>query len=48
MNREEWLVEDITQVTLVINLMTWVTKTEKAFVDMSRGTASAIKDYAVS
>lgn len=40
--REEWLVEDPSQITLLINLIDWVVKTESAFRKLNSGDAKAL------
>ena len=44
--REEWLREDPSQVTLLVNLMDWVTKTEEYFLKLSTNPA-ALKNYQI-
>ena len=42
--REDWLREDPSQVTLLVNLMDWVSKTEETFLQLPTK-PSALKDY---
>lgn len=44
-DRNEWLTEDPSQITLLVNLMDWVNKTEEAFDKLSKGNPNALKEY---
>ena len=44
-DRGDWIKEDPSQVTLLVNLMDWCNKTEEAFSKLASGNANAIKDY---
>jgi dynein heavy chain len=45
MDRDKWIEQDPAQVTILVNMITWVAMVEKAFTQLQSGNLDALKDF---